>query len=81
MFNMLCARAERDHTLLFCSRRVRCSKQLLLRKMACRTGRSEHRNISLIVSGGQTQEKKKRGMGYESDKGKERMREREREPS
>lgn len=39
-------------TLLFCSSRVRCSKQLLLRKMAWRTGRSEHRNMSLIVSVG-----------------------------
>lgn len=37
-------------TLLFCSSRVRCSKQLLLRKMACSTGLSEHRNMSLIVS-------------------------------
>ncbi|TNN55674.1 hypothetical protein EYF80_034109 [Liparis tanakae] len=37
-------------TLLFCSSRVRCSKQLLLRKMACSTGRSEHRNMSLMVS-------------------------------
>lgn len=37
-------------TLLFCSSRVKCSKQLLLRKMACRTGLSEHRNMSLIVS-------------------------------
>lgn len=37
-------------TLLFCSSLVKCSKQLLLRKMACRTGLSEHRNMSLIVS-------------------------------
>lgn len=29
---------------------MRCSKQLLLRKMACSTGLSEHRNMSLIVS-------------------------------
>lgn len=37
-------------TLLFCSSLVKCSKQLLLRNMACRTGLSEHRNMSLIVS-------------------------------
>lgn len=36
--------------MLFCRSRVRCSKQLLLRKMACSTGLSEHRNMSLIVS-------------------------------
>lgn len=36
--------------MLFWSSRVRCSKQLLLRKMACSTGLSEHRNMSLIVS-------------------------------
>lgn len=37
-------------TLLFWMRRVRCSKQLLLRKVACSTGRSSHASIRGMAS-------------------------------
>lgn len=37
-------------TLLFWMRRIRCSKQLLLRKVACSTGRSSHASIMGMAS-------------------------------
>lgn len=37
-------------TLLFCSRRMMCSKQLLLRKTACRTGRSSQLSMAGMAS-------------------------------
>lgn len=37
-------------TLLFWMRRMRCSKQLLLRKVACSTGRSSHASIMGMAS-------------------------------
>lgn len=41
---------ETPPTLLFWMRRIRCSKQLLLRKVACSTGRSSHASIMGIAS-------------------------------
>lgn len=50
--NKFCYRSEDKgkFTLQFCNSRMRCSKQLLLRKIACRTGLSVQSNMAVIVS-------------------------------